>query len=146
VTKMFEYSYSINLNVVHPSMDPKIITRALDLKPDIESRSGAELVSKRGQARMRKAVLTHWSCRLHEEPKLNSQTRPLGEYLNSCIEMLKPHQALFKRINTEGGEVQFRVGWYSDSSYTTGVLDYETLAACGSLGIGLELNMITSSE
>ena len=141
---MFEFTYTVNLIVVHPSMDPELITQALGLKPELESKAGADLVNKRGQSRMRKAALTHWSCRLHEEPKLNSQSMPLGEYLNSCIENLKPNQDLFKRINAEGGEIQFRIGWHSDSSYTTGVLGYETLATCGTLGIGVELNVIAS--
>lgn len=139
---MFEFSYSGTLTLVHPHLDPSVITRTLGLQPQSQAKAGSERYGRRGQPLDRKAVLSVWSCRLHEEVTLNSGVFPLASFIDTWLQRLSVHRDFFHQIDSEGGEVQFKVNWFSDSPCTTAVLPPNTLEETGKLGVGIELNMI----
>ena len=143
---MFEFRYSVQLVFIRPSIDPKIITDALGMQPDIQSRAGTETFDVHGKSRGRNASLSVWNRRLHEQPTLNSEQVPLESLIAQWTERLHAHEALVHRVNDEGGEVKFRIGWYAEGSYTTEVLDSHALEFCGRVGLGLEINVIKAVE
>ena len=139
---MFEFAYSVELMVSHPTLDPTIITRTLGLTPSLHSKSGDDLYEADGKPRGRKALLSCWFCQLHKRRALNARHTPLDSFLASWVEKLMPHSELFRRINEEGGEVCFRIAWLATRSYTTSVLTPKTLGECSRLGIRLEISVI----
>ncbi len=143
---MFGFSYFVDLKVVHPNLDPKVVTQALRLTPRLRSKSGEELFDVGGKPRGRRAALSCWSCRLHRQKVLDSSRVTVDDFLASWIPKLKPHLRLFSSINRERGEAKFSVGWLAASSYSTEVFTPKTLQECGDLGIGLEVNMIVGEQ
>jgi hypothetical protein len=137
-----EFHYSVSLSIVHPSADPKSITEAITgLRPKIEIKAGSDRQRKDGTPIVpsRKAELSHWLAELHDEKKLFSGDMPLSDFILGQLDRLEAYRSLFSRLREEG-EVVLRIGWFSDTNHSAGVLSAETLKRCGDLGIDLELN------
>ena len=142
---MFEFFYSVELSITHPTMAPEVLTHSLGLNPTLHTKAGEERTNIRGKPLGRKARLSTWRCNLHDEPRLDSKVTPLSAFINSWIQKLTPNAGLFEKINNEGGEAQFSVCWYAgDTSYATGILESATLKKCGALGLDIELNIVTN--
>ncbi|MBY0521768.1 MAG: DUF4279 domain-containing protein [Gemmataceae bacterium] len=142
-----EFHYCISLSIVHPTIDPKVITEAIrELHPSIKSRAG-DLRRVKGKPVMpeRKTLLSHWSADLHEEERIYSGSKPISEFILECLEKLRSHRDLFGDLRKEG-EVSLRVGWFSEDNYSAEVLKAETLRLCGELGVDLELNFYGPSS
>lgn len=143
---MFEFSYSASLVVVHPNLDPGVITRTLGLQPRMEAKAGSDRYDRRGNPLHRKAILSCWNHQLHEDSVMDSAVHPLSDLIDNWLLKLSPHGGFFQQINSEGGEVQFKINWFSDSPYTTAVFQPKVLENCGKIGLGIELNMIVPQK
>lgn len=137
-----EFHYCVSLSILHPSVDPKWISRHLtDLYPTIEVKAGTERRDKRGNIihPPRKAPLSHWLADLHDEERLYSGSVRLSDFLLDWLTELERYKDIFLELEKEGS-VKLMIGWFSDSNYSAEALDAEVLKKCGDLGINLELN------
>ena len=136
---MFEFDYHVKLSIVHPSVDPSIITQEIrTLKPHIASMAGTEKRDRHGRPMGRKIALSHWCASLHGAERLHSGDRPLSEFLAEKLAELAPYQGLLAKLRAEG-EVMFVIDWFSSRMHTAARLDAEVLRRCGKLGIDIEL-------
>jgi len=137
-----EFYYCVSLSIVHPTIDPAQITRAITgLRPRIETMAGTERRGRDGTPVVpsRKVALSHWLADLHDEEKLYSGETPISDFLLEQSTALEVHRELFAHLR-EGGEVTFVIGWFSVSNHSAEALKAEALKKCGDLGIDIELN------
>jgi hypothetical protein len=137
-----EFYYCVSLSIVHPSVDPKSITEVITgLRPRIETMAGSERRRSDGTpiAPSRKAVLSHWLADLHDEKRLYSGDKPISDLVLSQLTKLEKHTDFLGQLRQEG-MVALRIGWFSESSHSAGVLSTEMLKKCGDLGVDIELN------
>ncbi len=137
-----EFHYCVSLSIVHPTIDPKLVTETIkELHPAIETKAGSERRRSDGTLffPVRKAALSHWRAPLHGKEKLYSGDAPISDFILNQAEALSPYRNLFADLRREG-EVVFRIGWFSDSNHSAGVLSAATLKSCGDIGVDIELN------
>lgn len=139
-----EFHYCVGLSIVHASIDPKRITEAItELRPKIESMAGTERRARDGRPAIprRTAQLSHWLAELHDEKKIYSGDRDIGEFILERLTDIdvQRHQSLFAEIRKEG-RVQLSIGWFSESNHSATLLSADLLKKCGELGIDIELN------
>ncbi len=70
---------------------------------------------------------------------------PISEFLLRQVQWLESYRNLFAQLRQEG-EVVLRIGWFSDSNHSAGILSAETLRKCGDLGLDIELNYYGPTE
>ena len=136
-----EFDYSVSLSIVHPRMDPRRITATISsLRPRIETSAGSARRGKDGKLLIprRAAALSHWLADL-QEGKLNSKVTPISAFISEQLTRLEHHRDFLREIRKDG-DVVFRIGWFSSSNYSAGVLEAEVLKKCGDLGIDIEIN------
>jgi hypothetical protein len=142
-----EFRYCVSLSIIHPSADPKSITQVIvDLRPRIETMAGTERRAKDGTPIVpsRKAALSHWLADLHDQERLDSSETPISDFILDQLRTLEKHADLFRQLRQDG-VVALRIGWFSDSNYSSGVFSAEMLKKCGDLGVDIEINYCVPS-
>ena len=137
-----EFYYSVSLSIVHPNLDPAIVSKAIDcLRPRIEAKAGTERRSNDGSLVLpvRRTLLTHWMADLHDAEQVYSGDIAISDLIAEQLVKLAGHKQLFSEIKSEG-TVSLRIGWFSITNHSAGVLDYDLLRQCGELGLDIELN------
>jgi hypothetical protein len=134
---MNSYQYDISLRVRHPSLDPAEITSALGLNPSRFWRTGEARTAPKGKPLEGKYSDSYWTAKL---VKGQWPDKSLAVVINELVDQLARHQGLFQRIRTEGGRVEFFVGWFfqGNSGY---VFDCDLLARMAVLKIDLSLDV-----
>ena len=143
-----EFYYCISLSIVHPTIDPATITKAIPtLCPRIETMAGTIRRGKEGNPIVpeRRAALSHWLAELHQEEKVYSGSKPVSEFVSERLTDLQPYRDLFTSLRREG-QVSLRIGWFMESNYSAELLDAATLRRCGELGLDIELNVYAHSD
>jgi hypothetical protein len=137
-----EFHYCVSLSIVHPTVDPKSITKVItSLRPKIETLAGSERRRKDGTPIVphRTAALSVWYADLHDEERLYSGDEPISDFILGQLDQLRSHASLFVQLREEG-VVAFDIGLFSKSNCAAAVFNAETLKRCGDLGVDLELN------
>jgi hypothetical protein len=143
-----EFYYCVSLSIIHPSIDPSWISQMIpSLRPRIKAMAGAERCGKDGKplTPSRKVLLSHWLADLHEETQLYSDAKPLSDFILEKVTELGEYRHVVAQLVQEG-EVVFRIGWFSESNNSAGVLNAKTLKACGELGVDIELNFYSPNQ
>jgi hypothetical protein len=143
-----EFDYSADLSILHPSIDPKVITAAItELHPRIEALAGSDRRDTRGNliTPPRKTMYSHWLAPLHAEERLFSGDTELSEFILNRLGDLKRHRNLFHELDKEG-QVTLMIALYTKSNYSADVLQADALKQCGDLGIDLELNIYSGNR
>ena len=139
---MFEYSYCIDLVIVHPNYDPGIITaRLATLSPTVASRAGEYKKDVRGNVLPRRARQSVWAAPLHEGNRLFSGVVPISECLRNALTRLRPYAEFLEELSTSG-EVIIDIGWFSTDSHASDVLDRDVIELCAALHVSVELNFV----
>jgi hypothetical protein len=129
--------YHISLRVRHPSLDPAEITSALCLNPSRSWRAGDARATPNGTPLEGKYRDSYWTTDLVEG---GWPDKELALVLNELLDQLAPNKGFFHRMRTEGGTVEFFVGWFFEGQ-SGDVLDCDLLARMADLKIGLSLDV-----
>jgi hypothetical protein len=134
-----EFDYSVSLSILHPSVDPKVITAAItELHPSIEALAGSDRRDREGKiiTPPRKTMYSHWLAYLHPEERLFSGDVPLSEFIEMRVGELKRHRDLFHELGKEGG-VTLVLALYSKGNHAADVLYADALKQCADLGVNI---------
>jgi hypothetical protein len=138
-----EFHYSVSLSILHPSVDPKVITAAItELHPVIEALAGSDRRDREGKILTppRKTMYSHWLADLHPDKRLFSGDVPLSEFIVMRLGELERHRDLFHEMDKEG-EVTLMVALYTKGNHAAEVLYADALKQCGDLGVNIELDI-----
>lgn len=121
------YPFQLSLRVRHPSIDPALISRELQIEPEHSFRAGAPRESARSAAATPVHVDSYWLATLDLStlllgtsegallPELSRHTQAIafsaldGALTILTTSVLRRHSEFFRRIESEGGEVRLIV-------------------------------------
>jgi hypothetical protein len=134
---MNSYQYKISLRVRHPSMDPAEITCTLRFPPSRSWKANEPRSTPSGQLLGGVWPETYWTAKVAsgEWPG-----KDLSAAITELLDQLESSRSFFAKIRSEGGTVEFFVGWFFDGQ-SGGVFDSELLARIADLKIDLSLDV-----
>jgi hypothetical protein len=138
-----EFDYSVCLSILHPSVDPKVITSEIaELSPVIEALAGSIRRDREGRiiTPPRQTMYSHWLAELHPEERLFSGDVPLSEFIALRLGELERHRDFFHEMNKEG-VVTLIIALFTKSNHAAGVLYVDALTQCAELGISVEIDI-----
>ena len=135
---MHPFGYSVSLRVRHPSMDPRQISKALDLKPESSQKAGEPKRTPAGRLLTGVYAHSYW-CSVIPHPK----RLQLSPFLESLLVRLAPQRHFLARISQGGGSAELFVGWYSGSN-SGEELSWKLLKRLGELYLSLSLDVYAS--
>ena len=121
------YPFQLSLRVRHPSIDPAVISRELQIEPEHSFRAGEPRDASRSLTVAPVHVDSYWLATLDLEKLLlgmtetalvheitrHTQTIAVGALEPAltilAASVLRPHAEFFRRIQSEGGEVRLIV-------------------------------------
>jgi hypothetical protein len=132
------YHHKVSLRISHPAIDPSEITATLGPTPDHAWRAGEPRTGTRGQPGKGYWKKSYWCLSLAQG---DAQQNDLPNALTAAVETLSPHRTFFERIRSEGGGVEFFIGWFMDRLMAGEILDCVLLRRIGELGIDLSFDI-----
>ena len=138
---MGKQSHSVTLRICHPSIDPAEISDTLGLSPIGAWKAGGPRLTPRGRA-LGLARHSFWYCNV---AKSGESGEDLASDVARLTAQLEPHAAFFHRIRSEGGSVEFFIGWFIEGMAGE-EFGYELLARLGRLQIDLSFDLYGSDD
>jgi hypothetical protein len=131
------YRYVISLRVFHPKMDPAEISIALQRTPKVSWKAGDSRVTPKGTPLKGLRKDSYWTCNVL---KGEWPGKDLTDAVSDLVTQLSLHRSFFQQVRSEGGKVEFFVGWFFDGN-SGDVFDVDLLAKLADLGIALSLDI-----
>jgi hypothetical protein len=135
------YRYDISLRVCHPKMDPAEISAALQLAPKVSWKAGDLRVTPTGTPLKGLRKDSYWTSRVL---KGEWPGKDLSDAISDLVTELSSRRSFFQRVRSDGGKVEFFVGWLFDGN-SGDVFDVDLLAKLADLGVALSLDIYPSS-
>ena len=127
------YEYSLALRIHHPSLDPRVISRALRMRPRISWRVGELRVSLRGAPLPGVRRDTYWSKTLTPGGvKVPRGTRAEAK-ITALMKRLRGRVAFLRRLRRTGGRIEVWISSYSTHNYSF-VIPAELVTSINKLG------------
>ena len=137
-----KYSFTVSLRIWHPSTAPDLITQSLEIKPQIEWKSGDRRRTPKGIALKGFRNENYWCAQLIPRRGVDSPRSSLESALAILARRLKGQARFFRRLRSTGGEVELFVGWFGGKKFNFGcVLPAELLTSLGNSAIALHLDV-----
>jgi hypothetical protein len=108
---MHPFTYSISLRIWHPRVDPRQISDALNLRPEVARKARDRRQTPAGRPLTGVHADTYWCCVIP-----HPRRQQLSASLEWVVERLTPSRKFLKRISQGGGSLELFVGWYSDTN------------------------------
>ena len=133
---MHAYSYKVSLVIVHPTIDPQILTDTLNLQPRKCQRVGDPRTTPTGALLEGHYDKTYWSSPFTPPDDSNVET-----FLCRTAQKLRPHQLFFKHLRDTGGKLELFIGLFASGGNICATLPHDLLATVGDMGIDLGLDI-----
>jgi len=91
--------YDLLLRFFHPSLDPRVISDLLKLKPRRSWKAGDQAEGVNGELLKFKHKDSYWSYSISRDDRIFS------EEINKTLEMLSPHKKFLSRFTKQGGRI-----------------------------------------
>jgi len=111
------HEYNIGLRVHHPSLDPRLISRRLKMRPRISWRVGEPRVTPTGTPLEGYRRDTYWSKTIREWVRVPSGNKAEIE-LTKLVRRLRPHSSFLNQLRRTGGRVEIWLSAYSTKNYS----------------------------
>jgi hypothetical protein len=134
---MNSYQYKVSLRIRHPYREPADITSALGLNPSRCWRAGEPRSTPKGSPLEGNYSESYWTARLAEG---RWPETALTVVIGDLLQQLGAHKNFFHEIRSEGGRIEFFVGWFFDRQ-SGGVFSSDLLAQMADLKIDLSLDV-----
>ena len=112
------YEYSVGLQMHHPSIDPRAISRRLKMRPRISWRVGEPRVTPVGTPLSGIRQDTYWSKTITPGGAKVPRGRIAEEKLATLMKRLRPHASFLKGLRRTGGTVEIWISSYSTANYS----------------------------
>ncbi len=129
----------LSLRIWHPTEDPEIISREMELPASLSYRAGDPRVTPSGRVLESIHRETLW-CHDIKVP----ESITLDRAITVAAQLVAERRCYLESLRATGARLECFVGVFPDASWT-GVLTPETLRACGDDRISLVLNVYIRS-
>jgi hypothetical protein len=133
---MNPFRYKITLRLRHPTMDPRDITKALEMQPQFEWTAGNKRSTPKGEPLKGVNAFTYWCS----EGSVG-EGFDLPESLSSQLFVLEAHKSFLTDFVSTGGTVEYYIAWFADGLNTGATLDWQLLKRLSVLQIDLALDV-----
>lgn len=142
---MQNYHFRLSVRVWHPSMEPELITRALNLAPNRQCRVGDPRSTPRGQRLDGLYAETYWYADLDDDAPINSNEKCLEDAVSEAVSRLQSASGFLQSVRESKGRAELFVGLYGRWNYG---LEFspELLANVAGLGLALSLDIYPNIE
>ena len=140
---MNKYSNSISLRIFHPTIDPTRITEVLGREPTRASWAGAPRTTRKGDplpGTYRESYWTSGRLRGGEWAPESWSSRDLTTGIEELLWELAEHKRFFAELRSEGGTVEFFIGWFLDGM-TGEVFRHDLLRKLADLQVDLSFDV-----
>jgi hypothetical protein len=127
--------FLVSLSVTHPNIDPKEISKSLELAPKNMTRAGAPRTTPTGTPLEGSYEFSCWTHELDVEG-----ARELGVVLEELIERLRRHREFFHCIVREGGSVELFCGIFAAGNWDE-ILSHKLMGQFAALCVDLRLDV-----
>jgi hypothetical protein len=118
-------------------MDPAEISASLQLTPSVSWKDGDPRVTPKGTPLEGLRKGSYWTCKVL---KGEWPGKDLTTAISDLVTELSPHKPFFQRVRSDGGKVEFFVGWFFAGN-SGDVFKADLLAALAGLGLDLSLDI-----
>jgi hypothetical protein len=129
IFRMSTFRYKISLRIIHPNIDPVVISQTLHLQPKRIWKLGEPRITPAGTPLQGNYDNSYWSYAYSTPDDEQSSA-----FIRSTALALQQHREFFHRLRTEGADIEFFIGWFSDRNFG------ETFS-CDLLGILADLQI-----
>lgn len=131
---MQSYTFAIALRIWHPSIDPELISRSLDLKAKYSGAAGAVRVTPKGRKLEGTYSESYWHSDPFERGEYVSTDDIVEDALADVVELLKPKKAFLLLLREQGARIHIQVASFGNRNYAI-ELAPAFLATCSELGL-----------
>jgi len=131
-------SFSVSLQITHPTLDPDEISKATGLVPERTTRAGAARQTPQGD--VLKGTY-EFSCWTHQIDVTGATE--LASVLQDLVERLSIHESFFHRVVAEGGAVELFCGVFAGGNWDE-ALSHALMGRLSTLQIDLRLDVYPS--
>jgi hypothetical protein len=130
------YSFSVELRIWHPTIDPAIITGKLGLKPKYTSMAGDPRQTPQGRPLGGTYAESYWHADPFERGEYSSTDDLAEDALASVVETLDPSKQFLLLLREQGARIHLQVSSFSGRNYAI-ELSPQFLLSCANLGISV---------
>lgn len=109
---MNTFRYRVSLRIIHPNIDPAVITQALGLQPKRTWTRGQPRQTPTGQPLEGIYRDSYW-YHAYDTP----DDEQCAAFIHSAAMALQQHGDFFHRLRSEGADTQFFVGLFSSGNF-----------------------------
>jgi hypothetical protein len=134
------FDFAVSLRIVHPDIDPAVVSAALSMAPKYSWKAGDPRVTPKGNplgGTRKESYCTFDVAR--------GGDGEVAERLAEAIERLAEHREFLGKLKATGGSAMFYVFWYPNGD-TGEIFGADLLAQMGRLGIDLGLNVFDDRQ
>jgi hypothetical protein len=127
-------AYRISFRVKHPQLEPRLISKRLQLRAKTSWKAGSQRLSPSGKS-LGIAEVSYCAFAL-KSPK----TFELSDALEFHLERLQEHREFLDEVVNTGGTLEFYVGWFVES-HIGDIFGSQLLKRIGLMGIDLSIEI-----
>ena len=130
-------AFELSLRITHPSIDPRDITLALGLEPDVTHKAGEPRRTPKGTILEGVYPHSYWNCCLEKDERLSN-------LISSANEKIIDKLPFLARLFETGGHLEYFIGCFI-SQHVGDTLDSKLLEQCARLKVSLSFDMYGKS-
>lgn len=131
------FYYKISLRIMHPNLDPQVITDTLLIVPRIASQAGVLRSTSEGRLLGGVHAQSFWTAELARGEYPPST---LNNAVHEALDALSRHRAFLHKVRLEGGRSELFIGWFFNEQSGDELL-WPMMALVGDLMVDLSLNI-----
>jgi hypothetical protein len=128
---MNTFRYRVSQRMIHPDIDPDLITREIGLEPRRTWTRGHPRQTPTGQPLEENYRDSYWYY-AYDAP----DDTHCADFIRSSVTALQKHRDFFHRLRSEGADLEFFVGLFSSRNFGE-TFEHDLLAVLGDLKIDL---------
>ncbi|MDB5384929.1 MAG: hypothetical protein JWM11_575 [Planctomycetaceae bacterium] len=133
---MSAYEFCVSLSIMHPSIDPAVITSRLGVSPKRHRTVGEQRVTTKGVPLPGLNKESFWLATLHSGERLSSESISIEQFLADANGRLTQHREFFRELASSGGYLEYFIGWFGGGNFSA-TLEPVLMAAIADLGISI---------
>ena len=133
---MQRYSYTIDIRIWHPFINPEEISRVLGIQPTNCSEAGKPRKTPKGNLLEGTYRESYWNADPFSRGEYSSTDDLAEDSLEEVLQVLEPHKTFIQKLRSEGARIFVQVNSFSGRNYAF-ELSPELLGRYAALGVGL---------
>ena len=142
---MNPYEYKVSLRIIHPNIDPQIISNTLGIKPSRCWQAGTSRATPSAKVLEGVNKNSYWTAQLSDGHALLSTDVPLEDYLLEKNNLLMEYSQFFNDLIETQGKAEYFIGIFADRNIGC-EFSSKLLKSLSNLGLELSLDIYPNGD